>query len=434
MRGIFYPYVGLVIILLAAIRGFFIHHLNIPSGIIFNSTAISVVCFGFFSLLKMEERQNSQINFVLKLIKINFFFGVIWLVLSLMISGLSELGFVYIFILFPAVTLLVNSSFKWLEITISTIGLFTAIGVVEFWWIGKVQGVSQLQDITFNLRPVDEGLGRIGDHWLPSGYQGFYHDSANVLVMCGLFEISRSIGVKISRTVILRFLLFFGIIFAIFLTGSVANIVILLLFSLSATLLYGGVFVRILTVLAMFFLLSQIESDGIFSDYLYFMEKFKIRQSDLEGNGLFNSLDSESIVNSTISVVFGGGHLVNTPLKRSEIAFVKLLISFGILPFMNLMAICFSPIFLYFLLIRRLRLNQNFKITCEDKERGFNLSRQIFFRGLPILGANLTLLHYGSLFRITSIGIYCVLMALFYKNLLVVFKVLNRSVVDKNQV
>ena len=433
MRGNLYPSVGLAIILFAAIRGVFIHHLNIPSQIIFKFTAISIVCFGLFSLFKIEARQNSQINFVLKSIKINFLFGVIWLVLSLMVSGFSEFGFVYIFILFPAVTLLVKSSFNLLEITVSIIGLVTAIGVVEFWWIGKDQGVSQLQAITFVVRPVDEGLGRIGENWLPSGYQGFYHDSANVLVMCGLFEISKSIGAKISRSVIFRFLLFFGIIFAIFLTGSVANIVILLFLSLSALLLYGGVYGRISVVLAMFFLVSQIEPDENFSDYLYFTQKFKVNQSDLEGNGLFNSLDFESIVNSMVSIVFGGGHLVNAPLKSTEIAFIKLLISYGMLPFINLMAICFSPLFLYFLLIRRLILDRNLNKTLKDKQRGYHFSKQIFLRVLPILGANLTLLHYGSLFRITSIGIYCVLMALFYKNLFVVFKSLSRTGVDKNQ-
>lgn len=42
---------------------------------------------------------------------------------------------------------------------------------------------------------------------------------------------------------------------------------------------------------------------------------------------------------------------------------------------------------------------------------------------MPAFAGTMTLLHYGSLFRVTSVGLFCVLLALFFKEYLAINKV-----------
>jgi hypothetical protein len=44
--------------------------------------------------------------------------------------------------------------------------------------------------------------------------------------------------------------------------------------------------------------------------------------------------------------------------------------------------------------------------------------KRLIIATFPILTGTLSLLHYGSLFRITSIGLFCLLITLFYKKYL----------------
>ena len=126
-----------------------------------------------------------------------------------------------------------------------------------------------------------------------------------------------------------------------------------------------------------------------------------------------------------VSVVFGFGEALSAPLILGEIAFISLLSRFGLLSFVVLMVIGFAPIYYLFVFAsNRNRLFQYLTRTQGKKLASFFLqhSRELKFRlfnlAMPVLAGFLTLIHYGSIFRITSIGLFCVLLSIFFKEYL----------------
>jgi hypothetical protein len=61
--------------------------------------------------------------------------------------------------------------------------------------------------------------------------------------------------------------------------------------------------------------------------------------------GVLCSLDLTSIFASFLAILFGFGYILDVPMIHSEIAFVKMLIGFGLMPFLVFMFICFSPLY-----------------------------------------------------------------------------------------
>ena len=63
------------------------------------------------------------------------------------------------------------------------------IGVYYFLNLAISGGFDALKEAHSILRPERFAYGRIGDYLLPFGYTGSHHDTANILVMCGIFQI-----------------------------------------------------------------------------------------------------------------------------------------------------------------------------------------------------------------------------------------------------
>ena len=50
---------------------------------------------------------------------------------------------------------------------------------------------------------------------------------------------------------------------------------------------------------------------------------------------------------------------------------------------------------------------------------------RLFLYSMPVLGGTMTLLHYGSLFRSTSIGVWCLVLAYFLKQYINFIKIIS---------
>ena len=140
-----------------------------------------------------------------------------------------------------------------------------------------------------------------------------------------------------------------------------------------------------------------------------------------------------------MSVAFGIGETLNSPLIESEVAFVSLLSRFGLLSFFILMVIGFSPIYYFFVF----RLNRNRRIEFLKRNFAKNLTAhfiqdsraqkfRLFYIAMPVLAGFLTLIHYGSVFRISSIGLFCVLLSIFLKEYLNAHKSLESYPLEKS--
>jgi hypothetical protein len=244
---------------------------------------------------------------------------------------------------------------------------------------------------------------------LPGGYQGNHHDAANILVMCSMFFLSKFL---LELNFLKRFFYFWIYIVAlvaIILTGSVTNIIILLGLSMFSLMIYGKKYLSIVFIILIISIIAIPEKFDLFSKNLYFLEKFTYDQSKLAGGGVYNSLDLNSLYKSLHSILFGFGYVFQVPLIHSEIGFIKVLVQFGVFPFFILMVVCFSPIFYVNIL----------------KHQIWSQKKQLIILSLPSFAGVMTLLHYGSLFRVTSIGIFCVLISVFLKKYLSIIRLNN---------
>ena len=106
---------------------------------------------------------------------------------------------------------------------------------------------------------------------------------------------------------------------------------------------------------------------------------------------------------------------------------MRLWLKLGLIPFIILSFILFSPIFLISRANKSLKyykkkypnefLNNKLKINY--------LYDRLFLYSMPVLGGTMTLLHYGSLFRSTSIGVWCLVLAYFLKQYINFIKIIS---------
>ncbi len=356
------------------------------------------------------------------------------MLVSIAFISLNQLAIAYLFVMFPIIFTLIRYDEKLLSGIVYAIALLTTFGVFYFYQLGISGGFDAIEAANLTLRPGELSYARIGNHLLPGGYQGNHHDAANIMVMCGIFFLSKAILASRILKIGLYLSGYFLISFATLLTGSASNNIVLLGFSALALMVYikkqPYVLVLIFCVVILFLPL-MIDS---MSDYFYFYEKASQDQFELDDNGMFNSLDLNSIISSFHAIIFGFGDVLGVPMERSEVAFIKVLVGFGLMPFLVLMFICFSPVYY----IRKFRKNCNAKVR---ELKGYHLAipTNIFLKtthahqfrlviiSMPALAGVMTLLHYGSLFRVTSIGLFCVLLALFFKEYLAFYNFTDLS-------
>ncbi len=411
-----------MVVVLASVRGVFVYHFNLSPDLTYAMSGILLGCYGLLSFHDMQYEGIDKSIFPLKeMIKINIWLLGFYTIAYMYYVSFRHYDIAYSFIIFPIILTLVKYDEALLEGIVIAVAVITIYGIQHFYFLGVTGGFDAIADANLVLRPGDLSYGRIGDNLLPAGYQGDHHDAANILVMCNTFFICKSMRSQ-SKSKNFYILIYCLGLYSILLTGSAANITVSIAANVIALLLYKKLQFRVVGLLLSLFLLTFYFDPEIFADKLYFLDKLTASQSALEGGGMFNSLDMESIIQSIFSILFGFGYAFSVPMMYSEIAFVKILVGFGLFPFVILLAIVFSPIRCIYAF--RTRVEERIKFTrssmsslsvikfidfAQSHERNLKLT------ALPVFAGSMTLLHYGSLLRVTSIGLFCVLIALFMK-------------------
>jgi hypothetical protein len=417
-------YIVAFIIIFASIRGAFVFHYGLPPNTVYVISSMMMLYFGFISFrLMLLRKEYVQLSLLRSAIKINAMLMGFYTFLYILIKDLNYFAIAYAFLMFPTIFVLMKYDERLLGGMVYLITLVTISGVLYFYNLGINGGFEAIEAANLTLRPGELAYSRIGDNLLPVGYQGDHHDAANILVMCSVFLLSKSILLKNKLTKYLHFVAFLMALFVTILTGSAANIIVLLAVTCITLIIYVKhyPFLTLLIALCAILLLSQFINN--YSDYLYFYEKASYKQSDLEGGGMFNALNFDSVVSSVHSIVFGFGYIFNVPLIKSEIGFVKQLVQFGLFSFVVFMFICFSPLYyisrftrvhkrrIKVLIFKHISANLLVRFSRDFRRQKYCL----IITAMPSLAGILTMLHYGSLFRITSVGLFCVLLAIFYK-------------------
>ncbi len=421
------------ILIFASIRGVFVFHLGFPSNITYTISSLMVLGLGLFSLLTLlSSRLYVPLFFFKNAVILNvilfayFIFGTLLIAVGAGFDASSLLSMFYLFLVFPAIFVFLRFDDKLLTGIVYIITLITVIGVYYFFNLAISGGYEAIEGAQSILRPEKFSYSRIGNNLLPSGYTGSHHDTANILVMCGIFFLGKfflcSFGIK-KYLLLICYLLIFS---ALLLTGSAANTLVLLFASAMSIFFYiQRSFIRILAGLVFFSFVGIFIAGMDFSKTLNIFYVFqKLNPSTLDQD-IFASLDLDSTINSLVSVFLGFGEVLESPLILSEVGFVNILPRIGIFSYIALMIIVFSPIYylIVFNVTSRRYINflklKNLKVLAADLEIRLRDQRfRLLIIAMPAIAGTLTLIHYGSLFRITSIGLFCILLTIFLKEYL----------------
>ncbi len=426
------------IIVFASIRGAFVYHMGFSPDITYKISALMLLSLGAFSLLyNFKYKLDAPLVLFKNAVLLNivffgfFIFGGLLIAYGTGQSASSPLSWLYYFLVFPVVFLLLRFNDNLLSAIVSIVAVITAIGVYYFFNLGLSGGFDEIYEAHSILRPGEFRYSRLGLNLLPFGYTGSHHDTANILVICGIFFLARSFICNFGIKSLSYFSCYLVILLMIMITGSAANFLVFLFMTMVSLVSYIQ---KSPTTLLMSFLLSVllilfIPSIIVNSDFTtlsqltYVFDKFNPEQMDPD---LWAGLDAQSIKKSLLSVFLGFGGPMKSPLVLSEIGFLSLLSRLGLLPLCILIFIGFSPIYyLVVLSINRKRYEQFRKKNMIGQTKdSMTSSRNDFFRvlmmSMPVLAGFLTLIHYGSVFRITSIGLFCVVLAMFFKEYITV--------------
>lgn len=420
----FDEYLVIFVVIFASVRGLFVYYFGVQPSLVYMISSAALILVGLISFIRFPRTISlREIKLFKMSVALNWFLMSCYFVVEFSEFGHYSWGMVYLFAVFPIVFRLVRYDEFVLNFIVFSVMWITAVGVFTFYSLGVAGGFEAIETANLALRPGDLSYSRIGENLLPAGYQGNHHDASNILVMCAVFLLSKAALAQTKISILLYFALYIAVSSSLILTGSAANISVFIFCSILILVIVirnAPAEFWVAVLLAVF--LAVCFSKNL-KDYIYFLDKIKDDQSNLPGGGIFNSLDFDSISNSLYSVLFGFGALFDSPLINSEVAFVKILVTVGILPFCVLMFVCLSP---YYYIIKHksaravdLRIVETKMSSTAHSAYSLKVARSNQIRlvlfAMPVLAGVMTLLHYGSLFRITSIALFAVFLALFFK-------------------
>lgn len=194
MKHRYTQYFWSFVLVLASVRGAFVYHLGLPPNMIYTLTCILLICFGLLSFRSMLANKGDKSLVLLRnAVKINSLLIGFYMLVSMVAISLNQYSIAYLFAVFPIIFTLIKYEDRLLNSIVYTIMLITVFGVVYFYNIGISEGFDAIEAANLTLRPGELSYSRIGENLLPAGYQGDHHDAANILVMCGVFILSKSI-------------------------------------------------------------------------------------------------------------------------------------------------------------------------------------------------------------------------------------------------
>jgi len=343
----------------------------------------------------------------LKIWLVNFTFGLIWLIGGLLIGNFLESVrlFLFYFIIPISVLFFIRAKENYLDRTIYFIALVVSISCIIQFFVSNVFpgdpfGIEIVRPYLMSIIPSDqlEIFARIGHLYRSHGITGNYHDSANILVLVIVYILGK-IFYKNSNALSLIICLIS--IIGLFTTLSLANIIVCL-FSVSILSLYSlqGLFKR--TFIITLFSLGVVYIFTINLETNSFEEVFNQLNPSGSKMEAMMSFGNSSFSTSLFSLLFGHGrsNKFSDLGQLSESALIVMLTEFGIFNFITYMMLLCYPLYLFYISNKELRSRMFVPLTV-------------------VISGLLTLSHYGSLFRSTSIFLFFAFYSIVIKEYLV---------------
>jgi len=393
LKMAFLPY---LILIISSLRGLFLLGFSLPPTpyIFFSFTIVGIVLVVLSAKIFIFMKKPGPLHGYLKLFLINVIFGIVWCFGEIIIVGFnleSLRAFLFYFIIPISVFLFIRAKENYLIATIYFIGIVVALScIIDFIICNLYPGPPIGYEIK---RPILDALVPFGSPRNPShiglvsrahGITGNYHDSAHILTMVSVFSVGKLLFEKKNKILVL--ILTIIILFGLFSTLSTSNIIAGIIgITIVAFYPSRGIVIRIIYLSITgyliflffqggFFLFDQVSPD-------LDMESGKMKQ--------MTQLGTSSYSNIIISSLLGHEHLsgISDLGKSTEIALFSMITYLGIITIIPLLSLICYPFYIY--------LNSNQVI----KEK-------MWVPIITLFTGIITLWHYASLFRSTSIFLF----------------------------
>jgi len=375
--------ISLTIIILS-IRGVIVLNTPLYANTVYVTTSIAALTLAAYGFIISKEYKNYELILLKKLLTINGFLTVINVVIDFLLGVPFDPTILYYTIGPFIIFLFLRVPTFYLKVVIGVIAIATSYSVCDnfFDTLQGEAGIQKVFEYNLKLRPeVFNAFSRSGEFIRVGGYTGNYHDSANILGMTGVFFFVRFLLKKKLFDLIFSG----GVLFGMLLTQSATNIVVAIL---TILLFCGYILLRIRGLKIYLYLLlafaGVIVLDDLFPNIITIFVSRVGGEGDWEG--MANQLDVNSLLSSIPFLLVGHGAGFGSESIKTEIGLLKGVLQWGIVHAVVVFWILLYPVLNYV------------KI------------RSICFDALPSIAAIffgfMSLLHYGSLFRITNIFLF----------------------------
>lgn len=411
----------IVVLLLSMLRGLFILLFGLPNSpqIFFSFTIISIGLVLVKSNLFFWFRHPNRLKVYLQLFVFNILLGMLWFVADISYGNYfdSTKIFLFYFIIPISVLSFMSADKEILHKVILYASTFIAVScIVEFVILnifpGGIIGIEIVRIPLKMISPDSQmaAFAHIGPIYRAHGITGHYHDSGNILAMSSVYLAGTYFFTRKNFTL---FLLALVNIFGLITTLSMANIIagFLGLFFVSFFKVKGFIG-RLITTTFVLILL------GFSLTYYFDPNEYRelYTQFDWQGEKMIHMRNTGTSDSITIFISMLLGHEVNSGIsdisRWSEAGIIHILMNFGLFLFFPLIVLIAHPIYLYF------------NTTKEKKDK-------MWVPYIAICTGILTLWHYGSLFRSTSIFLFFALSSMVFKVYVENYKENNRIILNK---
>lgn len=384
-----------LMIIMFSIRGIIVLNSELSANTVYITTAIISLMLATYGFM-IRGRDNNELRLLKNLLFLNGILTIFNVAVDLMLGVPFNLSILYYCLGAYVVFLFLRVPTFYLKVAIYLIAIAISYSVCDnfFDTLQGNEGVEKVFEYNSKLRPeVFEFISRTGEFFRVGGYTGNYHDSANILGMVASFFAIRFL----MKNKIYDLVIFLVSVFSLSLTQSATNIIVAIstIFFFSGYILLRSKMLK--TYIYMFLGVASIIALG--AAYGDVMSIFLARIGE-EGDweGMQATLDVGSVLSAIPSALVGHADGFGYEIFKTEIGFIKVIFQFGIV----------HAIILFWILI--------FPIVC------FVKIRSICSDALPSVAAVffgfMSLLHYGSLFRVTNIFLFFAFYAICLNNII----------------
>ena len=385
-----------LVVVVGSVRGIIVINTPASPTLVYQSTAVLLLLLASIGFIERRKFKSPQLTPLKNLMILSLVLGVINVAIDLVLGLGFEAGNLYVYLASYVVFVFLRIPPRYLIGAVVVAALMISYSVADNFRhsLGGPAGLQEVFDYNVRLRPdLFQALSRTGEFYRAGGYTGSYHDSANILGMASSFAAVRFL----LRRSWLDLGLFLVTIVCLTLTQSAANIVI----AIGTIVLFAcySVIKQPKTSALVYLGLAALGVVGIVAVFGDAMGIFLLRVgSEGDWAGITTRLGWDWIVTSLPYFVAGHADAYGSKNVYIEFSVLKTLLQTGIIHTFILLGILVFPVY------RFLKI----KPRC--------------MRSLPSLAGVsfgvLSLLHYGSLFRVTSIFLFFALYAVCLTELL----------------